>query len=70
MAKIYCHINQCDASVQSLRYCMLTNTESMRIATKNFRHKIKQILHQYQKVLALYNIKGELGTDTITNNYC
>ena len=25
MAKIYCHINQCDASVQYLRYCTPTN---------------------------------------------
>ena len=59
-------------------------TESLYGATKTFSHMIKQLLHQYHKILDLCNIKGALarpfslniarkpifcGIDAITDNY-
>ena len=70
MAKIYCHINQCDAGVQYFailyadKYCMISE-KSIKLkihSMKNFSHTIKQLLHQYHKILALWNIKGELAS--------
>ena len=37
-------------------------TESLCSATKAFRHTIKQLLHQYHKVIAMCNNKGEIAT--------
>ena len=42
-------------------------TESLYSATKNFSHMIKQLLHQYHKILALSNIKGELASSFSSN---
>ena len=115
MAKIYCHINQCNVSVQYFsilhadKYCTITEkpiklkmrsllafipnnkrrsmmrqilrqkkfchatyadgraTESLCSATKTFSHTIKQLLHQYHKLLALCNIKGELASSFSLN---
>ena len=106
MAKIYCHINQWDASVQyfaifhavkeihntkntltlafilknkrpcdivcNKNICRATYddcraTESLRTVTKNFSHTIKQLFHQYHKILALCNIKGELASSFSLN---
>ena len=49
-----------------MRHCLqqkkniYRSTESLRTVTKNFSHTIKQLFHQYHKILALCNIKGEL----------
>ena len=60
---------------------MCRATESLCSTTKTFSHTIKQLLHQYHKILALCNIKGDLvlleyctqpifcGIDAITDNY-
>ena len=42
-------------------------TESLRTVTKNFTHTIKQLFHQYHKILALCNIKGELASSFSLN---
>ena len=46
-------------------------TESLRTVTKNFSRTIKQLFHQHHKILALFNIKGELASSfslTITRS--
>ena len=100
MAKIYCDINQCDASLQYFAILHAVKeihntenkltltfirknvaapcdsvcdknicraTESLYSATKNFSHTIKQSLHQYHKILAFCNIKGELASSFSSN---
>ena len=45
------------------------STESL-CTVKNFSHPIKQLFHQYHKILALYNIKGELASSFSLNIAC
>ena len=82
VAKIYCHINQCNASVQY--FAILHDDKYCTISEKPFSHTIKQLLHQYHKILALCNIKRRTrklvlleyctqpifcGIDAITDKY-
>ena len=114
MAKIYCHVNQCNASVQyftilqadkywtvsekpiKLKICSLKLSyvrinvaydatdfvtkqfcrtaytddrakESLSSATKTFSHTIKQLLHQYHKILAWCNIAGQFASSFSLN---
>ena len=45
-------------------------TDSSYSATKNFIHTIKQLLHQYHKILAFCNIKGDLASSFSLNIAC
>ena len=111
MAKLHCHINHCDATVQyfailhahkyctisrksrrlKIRYtltfirknkrpvrcdivcgkkflsrdmCRLTRDKIVVQWDKKLSHPIKQLLHQYHKILAFCNIKGELASSS------
>ena len=55
---------------QCLRQKHLSQTDLIRSAIKSFSNMIKLLLHQYHKILALCNIKGELASSFSLNTVC